>query len=251
MRRPSNKLGIPLTNPEFQMTNSPKSHRWDLSPQEAIALQHELRQHVALTPLPAPPKLLAGGDLSYEIGGKELWAVIVLLDAERLELRGYSGVRDEMRFPYVPGLLSFREIPALMLAWAQLTLPPDLIFADGHGIAHPRRLGIATHLGLLTDTPTIGCGKNVLVGDCDPPAETRGSLSPMIHQGEIVGHALRTRDRVKPMYISPGHRVALDQAPYLALAATGKYRMPEPTRQAHLLVNRLRRGEIEGGMVEF
>jgi len=233
------------------MTNSLKNHRWDLSPQAAIALQQELRQQVELTPLPEPPQLLAGVDLSYEIGGKELWAAIVLLDVASLQVIGYSGVRDKMRFPYVPGLLSFREIPALMLAWEQLTRQPDLIFADGHGIAHPRRLGIATHLGLLTDTPTIGCGKNVLVGAFDPPGETRGSLSPMIYQGQVVGHALRTRDRVKPMYISPGHRVALEQAPQLALSATGKYRMPEPTRQAHLLVKRLRRGEVETGMVEF
>jgi deoxyribonuclease V len=234
------------------MTNSPHNlrHRWDLSPKEAITLQQELWQHVELTPLPAPPQLLAGVDLSYEIGGKELWAVIVLLDAESLAVVGYSGVRDQMRFPYVPGLLSFREIPALMLAWDQLTRPPDLIFADGHGIAHPRRLGIATHLGLLTGTPTIGCGKSVLVGDFVAPAETRGSLSPMTHQNEVVGYALRTRDRVKPMYISPGHRVALEQAPTLALAATGRYRMPEPTRQAHLLVNRLRRGEAALGMIE-
>jgi deoxyribonuclease V len=226
-------------------------HPWNLTPKAAIDLQQHLRVQVKLTPLPQPPTLLGGVDLSYEIGGKELWAAIVLLDAKTLALCGWSGVRDEMRFPYVPGLLSFREVPALMLAWdqlAQLGRWPDVIFADGHGIAHPRRMGIATHLGLLTETPTVGCGKSVLVGEFDPPGLERGHLSAMRHQGEVVGHALRTRTGVKPMYISPGHLVSLDQAPHLALQATGRYRMPEPTRQAHLLVNRLRRGELALGV---
>jgi len=155
-----------------------------------------------------------------------------------------------MRFPYVPGLLSFREIPALMKAWEQLSTQPDVLLADGHGIAHPRRLGIATHLGLLTDTPSIGCGKKILVGQHEPLPEDRGSHRPLIHAGETVGHALRTKHKVKPMYISPGHRIDLHGAREVALAAVGRYRMPEPTRQAHLLVNRLRRGEIEPGVYE-
>lgn len=223
-------------------------HPWNLSPADAVALQQDLRQHVQLTPLPQEPTLLGGVDLSYEIGGKELWAAIVLLEAATLQVVGWSGVRDEMRFPYLPGLLSFREIPGLMLAWDQLQRRPDVLFADGHGIAHPRRLGIATHLGLLTETPSLGCGKSVLVGDFADPAPTKGSASPMTHQGEHIGYALRTRYRVKPMYISPGHLMTLDDARRLALQAVTKYRMPEPTRQAHLLVNRLRRGEVSTGV---
>lgn len=223
-------------------------HSWSLTPREAIERQQQLRTKVQLTPLAEPPRWIAGADLSYEIGGKELWAVIVVMDARDLSVQGWSGVRDEMRFPYVPGLLSFREIPALMKAWDQMEDKPDLIMADGHGIAHPRRMGIATHLGLLTDTPTLGCGKNILVGEHAPLGEAKGDHQPLIHQNETVGYALRTRTRVKPMYISPGHRLDLEGARELALAAVGKYRMPETTRQAHRLVNRLRKGEIQPGL---
>ncbi len=223
-------------------------HPWSVTPKEAIAIQQGLRELVKLSSLKSAPRWIAGVDLSYEIGGKELWAVIVVLDPADLSIKGWSGVQDEMRFPYVPGLLSFREIPALIKAWDQMPIKPDLIMADGHGIAHPRRVGIATHLGLITDTPTIGCGKNILVGQHADLGLEKGSSQPLIHQGETVGYALRTRNKVKPMYISPGHLIDLGEARKYAMAAVGKYRMPETTRQAHLLVNQLRRGEIKPGV---
>ncbi len=224
-------------------------HPWEVSPQEAIAIQQRLRQHINIQPLSREPQLLAGVDLSYEIGGKELWAAFVLLDPQSLEVLGWSGVKDAMRFPYVPGLLSFREVPALMKAWDQLDRKPDLIMVDGHGYAHPRRMGIACHLGLLTGTPTMGCGKNILVGKHSLLAEEKGAAQPMLDQGELIGYALRTRARVKPMYISAGHLIDQESAQKAAIQAVSKYRMPEPTRQAHLLVNRLRRGELAPGMV--
>ncbi|MEM9983748.1 MAG: deoxyribonuclease V [Bacteroidota bacterium] len=224
-------------------------HPWEVSPKEAVVIQKGLRQHLRIQPLDRAPELLAGVDLSYEIGGKELWAAFVLLDPQSLEVVGWSGVKDAMRFPYVPGLLSFREVPALMKAWEQLDPKPDLIMVDGHGYAHPRRMGIACHLGLLTGTPAMGCGKNILVGKHPPLEETKGAAQPLLDGEELVGYVLRTRTRVKPMYISAGHLMDQDSAKRAALQAVSKYRMPEPTRQAHLLVNRLRRGELAPGMV--
>lgn len=229
----------------------PPTHRWDLTPKEAIDVQRQLRDLVRLEPFAADLTTIAGVDLSYEVGGTELWAVIVVLDFATLEVIGRSGVKDTMRFPYIPGLLSFREIPALMTAWAALPLQPDVVMVDGHGIAHPRRVGIATHLGLLTDTPSIGCGKTRFIGDHDTPAETKGSHTPLVHDGEDIGCVLRTRDRVKPVYISPGHRITIPDALRIALAATGKTRIPEPTRHAHLAANALRRGEWPTGVAGF
>lgn len=221
----------------------PHAHPWDLSPADAIALQQQLRQHVRLTQLAHPPRLIAGVDLSYEIRGTELWAAIVVFAWPGLVPVGYAGVHDQMRFPYVPGLLSFREVPALMQAWALLPTVPDLILTDGHGIAHPRRLGIASHLGLLTGVATIGCAKNVLTGHFAPPEAAAGSYTPILEGEEILGYALRTRSRVKPVFVSPGHGIDLAGARTWAWHCAGGYRLPEPTRQAHLTVNALRRGE--------
>jgi len=219
------------------------SHSWNLSPKEAVALQKKLKEQILIQPLERKIHLISGVDLSYEIGGKELWAAFVLMRPEDLQPIAYAGIQDEMRFPYVPGLLSFREIPGLMKAWELLERKPDLILTDGHGIAHPRRMGIACHLGLLTQTPAMGCGKNVLTGKHAPLSPEKGSYESMVDKEEIVGYALRTRDKVKPMYISPGHLISLEESRTWALQTVGKYRMPEPTRQAHLLVNALRRGE--------
>src|SRR5690606_37928829 len=141
---------------------------------------------------------------------------------------------------YIPGLLSFREIPALLEAWQQLRITPDVLVCDGHGIAHPRRLGIAAHAGILLERPTIGCGKSVLVGKFDEPEKTRGSWSPMIHRGETIGAALRSKNIVRPVYVSPGKLIDLPSAREVLLCCDTGYRLPEPTRRAHLFVNELR-----------
>ncbi|HVF49808.1 MAG TPA: endonuclease V, partial [Pyrinomonadaceae bacterium] len=153
------------------------------------------------------------------------------------------GVVSETRFPYVPGLLSFRESPPQLEAWEKLRIEPDAVMFDGQGLAHPRRVGIASHVGLLVKRPTLGCAKSVLVGKYEEPAEERGAWTPLVDKGETVGAALRTKTRVQPIYVSPGHLIDLAGAIELTLQSDGGYRQPEPTRLAHHLVNALRRGE--------
>jgi deoxyribonuclease V len=143
----------------------------------------------------------------------------------------------------VPGLLSFRESPSVLEAWARLKTEPDAVMFDGQGLAHPRRVGIASHVGLLIERPTLGCAKSVLVGKYEEPGAERGSWTPLVDKGETVGAALRTKDRVQPIFVSPGHLIDLEAAVALTLRCHGGYRQPEPTRRAHLLVNALRRGE--------
>ena len=225
------------------------SSSWDVTPKEAISIQQELRKKVQLKPLTEYIRYVGGVDLSYNIGSDDVFAALVILDIETLKVIARTGVQDKMSFPYIPGLLSFREIPSLMKAWAQLdpAYRPSVILADGQGIAHPRRIGVATHLGILTETPTIGCAKNVLVGKHAILGEEKGSFEEMIDKEEVVGYALRTKHKVKPMYISPGHLITLEESCEITMRCVGKYRMPEPTRQAHLTVNAMRRGEIAAG----
>ncbi len=219
------------------------SHPWDLSPTAAIALQARLRDHIRLTPLATPPRLIAGADVSMEWHSDVVFAGFVVLTFPGLEIVDRAAAQAMATFPYVPGLLSFREIPSLLQAWEKLATKPDLVFVDGVGIAHPRRLGIATHLGLRIDRPTIGCAKSVLTGVYDEPAPTSGATSllrdPVTR--EPLGMAVRTKARVKPMFISPGNDLTIQDAVDLVLACTKTYRMPEPTRQAHLFVNEVRR----------
>lgn len=216
-------------------------HRWDLTPAEAIALQNELRTRLQLHPPAQPIRTIAGADISFDKHSPLVYAGIVVLRLPDLEPIEEAGIEMEVDFPYIPGLLSFREIPALLGAWEQLKTEPDAVMLDGQGIAHPRRLGIGAHFGLLVDRPTLGCAKSVLVGRFDSPPAERGGWSPMQHRKEIIGAALRTKTNVQPVYVSPGHRLDLPGAIALALACDGGYRIPEPTRRAHLLVNALRR----------
>lgn len=225
-------------------------HSWEVSPTEAVAVQHELRDRVVLQPLPASVRLVAGADISYHRFSDVVYAAIVVLRLPELEVVTTSGIVGTMKFPYIPGLLSFREVPSLLEAWEQLSVTPDVVMLDGQGIAHPRRLGIASHVGLLIDLPTVGCAKTVLTGRYEEPAEQAGSWTPMIHRGETIGAALRTKNRVKPVYVSPGHLSDIPSAIDLTLrcvrgyaAGRSQYRLPEPTRLAHLLVNAMRRGE--------
>ena len=215
--------------------------RFDLSPKEAIALQRTLASQIRLEPLTYPPYLIGGADVSMERFATRGFAGFVTLDAASMELRAHEVVEAEIPFPYIPGLLSFREIPMLLAAWEQLRIKPDVLIVDGTGLAHPRRLGIASHLGLILDIPTIGCAKSVLVGSYQEPAQERGAYEPLIHNGELVGYALRTKPKVKPVFVSPGHRITFEESRDLVASCVRAHRIPEPTRLAHETVNEVRR----------
>ncbi len=220
---------------------SPPLHSWDLTPSEAVSVQKHLRSRVRLEPLRQDIKTIAGADISYNKYSEVLYAGIVVLGLPDLRIVESVGVRSISRFPYVPGLLSFREIPPLLEAWEKLQTKPDVLVLDGQGIAHPRRIGVASHIGVLLDWPTIGCAKSILVGGHGELALDTGSRSPLMDRGEQIGVALRTRKNVTPVYVSPGHLTDLDSAAELMLRTVTKNRLPEPTRQAHLLVNEIRR----------
>lgn len=219
-------------------------HDWNATPEEAVRLQQEFRGRVRIEPLGRPVETIAGCDISFNRFSDVVYAGVVVLRLPTLEIVEEAGVRTEARFPYVPGLLSFREIPALLEAWARLRTEPDVAMVDGHGIAHPRRMGIAAHFGLVIDRPTLGCAKSILVGHHEEPADARGDWRPLVYRGETIGAALRTKPRTKPVYISVGNRLELPEAVDLALRCDRGYRIPEPTRQAHRFVNELR---LRGG----
>lgn len=220
-------------------------HPWNVTPAEAVALQQRLRSQIRIE-APAEPFLtIAGADISFNKFEETVYAGIVVLRLDTLETVEEAGVVSTAPFPYIPGLLSFREIPALLEAWQKLTTEPDVVMFDGHGTAHPRRIGIASHAGLFLNRPTFGCGKSVLTGKFSNPAPERGAWSPMTDRGETIGAALRTKNRVNPVFVSPGHLLDLETAIALTLQCDGGYRIPEPTRRAHLLVNALRRGEFK------
>lgn len=223
-------------------------HSWEVSPREAIALQQKLREKIQLIPLTKPIDYIAGADISFNRGSNVFYAGFVVFKYPSLRLCGHSLVVSESSFPYIPGLLSFREIPALLAAWRQMPLQPDVVIMDGHGVAHPRRLGIASHFGLWVNRPTVGCAKKLLVGTHGTLAQTAYSEAVIYDRDEVIGAALRTRDRIKPVYISPGNLITLEDAMRVTRQCIAKHRLPEPTQQAHLLVNQLRKGEIEPGI---
>lgn len=218
---------------------------------EATEVQHELRTKVLIQPIDYPVDIIAGADISFNRFSTTVYAGIVLLRFPTLEILGYSLVKKEVHFPYVPGYLAFREVPALLDAWEQLPFKPDLLVVDGHGIAHPRRLGIAAHFGVVADTPALGCAKKVLCGSFEEPGLTKGSFTPLIHKSEIIGAALRTKDKVKPVFISPGHKIDLQGAISVINQCAGKHRLPAPTRQAHHIVNEFRKGNLLAGFTSL
>ncbi len=225
------------------MASYEKLHEWNLTPREAVELQKRLRERVRIEPLARKIETVAGADISFNKYSTTLYAGIVVLRLPSLEVVEEVGVVSETKFPYVPGLLSFRESPSVLDAWSKLKTEPDAVMFDGQGLAHPRRVGIACHVGLLINRPTFGCAKSILVGKYEEPPEERGEWTPLVDKGETVGAALRTKTRVQPIYVSPGHLIDLAGAIDLTLRCDGGYRQPEPTRRAHLLVNALRRGE--------
>jgi deoxyribonuclease V len=216
-------------------------HRWDVTPQEAIRIQQELRaQHITCDDDQTEFRTIAAMDVSYDRRSPWLFAAIVVLRLTGFHLIESVGVRARARFPYISGLLSFRESPTGLEAWEKLRTRPDCLICDGHGYAHPRRFGLACHFGLLVDLPTIGFAKSVLVGGFDPPGVRRGSVTDLVDAGEVIGAAIRTREGAAPVFVSVGHRISLETATATVLACSSGYRIPEPVRRAHASVNRLR-----------
>jgi len=213
-------------------------HPWNVTPQQAVAIQNRLRALVSLRDdLPEKVRCVAGVDVGFEEGGAVTRAAVAKLSFPELALTDSVIARRPTSFPYIPGLLSFREIPAILDALQALCDLPDLILVDGQGYAHPRRLGIASHLGVLTDIPTIGVGKTRLLGTHADVPNQRGAWVPLLDKGETIGAVLRTRQGVKPVYVSPGHRIALPTAVEWVMRCTGRYRLPETTRHAHRLAS--------------
>ncbi|HEX5995458.1 MAG TPA: deoxyribonuclease V [Jiangellales bacterium] len=203
---------------------------------EALRVQKELRPLVDLVgPGPTAPATVAGLDVAYARSGDRLAAAVTVLDAATLAVVDEAVGVGRPAFDYVPGLFAFRELPALLDALGRLTVRPELLVCDGHGLAHPRRFGLACHLGVVTDLPSIGVGKTALVGEWEEPGSQRGASTPLRDGGDVVGRVLRTRDGVKPVFVSVGHRMSLDNAVERVLASTPRYRLPETTRTADRL----------------
>jgi len=217
-------------------------HSWDVTYEEAVAQQKQLAGRLELNNAAIDTlRYVAGGDISFERKGSRAISGFVIYDTKKHIVLEKVSANAPLNFPYIPGLLSFREIPPLLEAWKKLTIIPDVVLLDGHGLAHPRRFGLASHFGLWVDLPTIGCAKNLLVGEFEEPGAEKGSKMPIMEKGEQIGMAVRTRTAVKPVFVSQGHMTSLSQATELVLKAAPVYKIPEPIRRAHNLVNSVRR----------
>ena len=220
-----------------------RTHRWDLSVEAALRLQRRLAATVDTGARLARVRLVAGADAAYHQDGERLVAAVVVIALPGLEVVEQASAEGRVTFPYVPGLFGFREAPIVLRACRRLRARPDVLVCDGQGIAHPRRFGLACHLGYCFDLPTVGCAKSRLAGEHGPVAARRGSWSWLRDGSERLGVVLRTRDAVRPVYVSPGWAIGFRDARAIVLAASAGYRLPEPTRRANLLVNALRRRE--------
>jgi deoxyribonuclease V len=220
-------------------------HRWDLSPRDAIALQRQLSERVdRSTPFPEWFRYAAGADVACGRFSNRLFAGVVVCDVTDWSVVDSAGIEVETECPYVPGLLSFRESPGLLEAFSRLSREPDVVLVDGAGFAHPRRFGLACHIGLLLDRPTIGCAKSRLIGTFSPPGSVRGSSRQLLDRGEVIGRVLRTRTGVKPLFVSVGHKLPLEDAARIVLACCPRHRLPEPVRLAHRFVGNLRTARL-------
>lgn len=222
-----------------------RNHPWDLSPADAIHLQQEIREEIRIEWQDPAIRILGGADVSYIRRWNRAFAVICLFEVEQtaqsleLHLADTFTTSKEIAYPYIPGLLTFREGPALEAVWKQIERKPDLLIFDGAGIAHPRRCGLAAHLGWRWDVPAIGCAKSRLIGDADDVGVEKGQRVPLWDKKTQIGHVVRTRTRVKPLYVSPGHKTDFSAAVRWTLQTTTKYKMPEPTRLADKETKRL------------
>jgi len=220
-------------------------HSWDLNYAEARELQSELQSQLRLVPLEGEVKYIAGCDVSSALRSRNFTAAVVVMNFPEMEVIEKVSTELDVDFPYIPGLLSFREMPVLLKAWERITNVPDLIFCDGSGLIHPRKMGLACHLGLWLRIPVIGCAKNLLCGEYKPPNTEKTSVAEVEYEGEVVGAAVRTRTDVKPMFISPGNLISLKEAIDFVLKACPKYRIPEPIRAAHRVANEARDRIVE------
>ncbi|WP_037608127.1 endonuclease V [Streptacidiphilus rugosus] len=220
-------------------TERADAHTWPRTEAEALAVQERLRPLVRATALPRPPRLIAGLDVAYAgahgSADDAVAAAVVVLDAVTLEPVEQATAVGTAGFPYIPGLFAFRELPVLMRALEKLTVAPDVLLCDGQGLAHPRRFGLACHLGVLTGVPTLGVAKTPLLGEWDEPGSERGATAEVTDRGEIVARVLRTQQGVRPVTVSVGHLVDLDDATAVVLDAARRYRLPETTRLADRL----------------
>jgi deoxyribonuclease V len=215
-------------------------HPWRVSRERAIAIQEILKSQVHLEKPRGPIRYVAGADVAFSKITDAVWAGVVVLRYPQLEVLEEKCVKGKSHFPYVPGLLSFREVPVLLQAMEHLRTDPDVILCDGQGIAHPRGFGIACHLGLVVEKPTIGCAKSRLLGHFSEVGEGKGSYTDLWHEKQVIGAVARTRSGVKPMFVSPGHKVTLEASLRIVFGCCKKYRVPEPIRLAHALVNKAR-----------
>ncbi|OQY16275.1 MAG: endonuclease V [Desulfobacterium sp. 4572_20] len=217
-------------------------HPWDVTYKEAVKIQKELKDKVVLKNIDKRIRYVAGLDVSYAKGSNIMWAGVVVLDFPALNKTEERWSQKKVCFPYIPGLLSFREIPALLEALRKIEIKPDLILCDGQGIAHPRGLGLASHLGIILNKPTIGCAKSRLLGTYNQVGERKGDYAYLTYNNRVIGAVVRTRSKVKPIFVSPGYGIMLTDCIRFVLETCSTYRIPEPTRQAHLLVNSVRCG---------
>lgn len=224
------------------MSRTKPLHSWDVSCREAVAIQKIFREKLILRDESPPVEIhsIAGADISYSRGDDRFFGAVVILSWPAMEILEIASCVDRTPFPYVPGLLSFREGPVLLKAFDKLKQRPDIIIFDGQGIAHPRGIGLASHLGLFLNLPTIGCAKTKLVGTFEEVDQERGCHTNLYHKGSVIGAVVRTKNRVRPVFVSQGHRISLPRAVEIVLNCCRGYRLPEPVRQAHLAVNRLR-----------
>ncbi|MBN2254457.1 MAG: deoxyribonuclease V [Deltaproteobacteria bacterium] len=218
-------------------------HDWDVSYDKAVRIQEGLRKRLVLSGDIHPFNIttIAGADISYSPGDDVFYASVVLIEYPALKVIETVCHSERVTFPYIPGLLTFREGPPLLAAFERLAGVPDVVIFDGHGTAHPRRIGLASHMGLFLDVPTIGCAKKRLIGVYEEPGTGRGESSLLTLENETIGAVVRTREKVKPVFVSQGHKIDLDSAVGIVLSCCRRYRLPEPTRTAHLEVNRFRR----------
>lgn len=211
---------------------------------EGVAWQEEHRHLVKIQPLGFRPRLVGGVDAAFDRAERLIFGAAVLYSYPELELLEETGVVEPCPFPYIPGLLSFREAPVLAVALAKLPRRPEVVLVDGHGVAHPRGIGIASHLGLLLNIPTIGVAKSRLVGEGDEPGPRAGDASPLFLEGRVMGLILRTRAGVKPLYVSVGHLLTLEECREITLNCVTRYRLPVPLRRADILSRKLKRGGV-------
>ncbi len=216
-------------------------HPWNVSPEEAVEIQEALRGKIEISPPQRPFRSVAAADAAYSRTEEVTYAACLVFSYPDLEILETASARGRVSFPYIPGLLTFREAPILLETFSLLKKPPDLLLIDGQGIAHERAIGIASHIGLLLDLPSIGCAKTRLIGTHEELPAARGSSVPLLEGNRIAGMVVRTRAGVKPVFVSPGHKIDLETSVRVVLELCRGYRIPEPLRRAHLSVNGVRR----------